>query len=63
MHSTPETTVRVDGVEMLPGTEIMADLQDLHLVHAHNSPNSVALVPQPSEEKSDPLVRPCRRLC
>ena len=43
-------------VEMLPGTEIMADIQGAHFVHAQNSANSAVLVPQPSEDPHDPLV-------
>ena len=52
-----DNTTFVEGAEMLPGTEIMADQQDVHLVHAHNKANSVALVPQPSQDPADPLVR------
>ena len=47
--------VRKD-VEMLPGTEIMADIEGAHFVHAQNSANSAVLVPQPSEDPHDPLV-------
>lgn len=43
--------------ELLPGTELMTEVAGVHLVHAHNAPNAVALVPQPSSDPSDPLVR------
>jgi len=42
--------------EMLPGTEVMADIAGLHQVHANNESISVVLVPQPSEQLHDPLV-------
>lgn len=42
--------------ELLPGTELMTEVAGVHLVHAHNAPNAVALVPQPSFDPSDPLV-------
>ncbi|EON65741.1 hypothetical protein W97_04980 [Coniosporium apollinis CBS 100218] len=41
--------------ELLPGTELMTEVAGVHLVHAHNAPNAVALVPQPSFDPSDPL--------
>jgi predicted RNA binding protein YcfA (HicA-like mRNA interferase family) len=44
-------------VEMLPGTEIMADIAGAHFVHAHNAPNATVLVPQPTADIHDPLVR------
>jgi len=50
---------------MLPGTEIMADIDGVHFVHAQNSASSAVLVPQPSEDPHDPLVRslPLSQLC
>jgi hypothetical protein len=44
-------------VEMLPHTEIMADIAGAHFVHAHNAPNATILVPQPTTDIHDPLVR------
>jgi hypothetical protein len=44
-------------VEMLPGTEIMADIAAAHFVHAHNTPNATVLVPQPIADIHDPLAR------
>ena len=46
------------GVEVLPGTEIMRDVAGVHFVHAHGSPDSAVLVPQPSNNLNDPLVSP-----
>ncbi|KAG9787244.1 hypothetical protein KCU88_g2013, partial [Aureobasidium melanogenum] len=42
-------------VEMLPGTELMAEVAGIHLVHAHNRPNATVLVPQPTASPHDPL--------
>lgn len=47
-------------VEMYPGTEIMRDdirRSNHHLIHNHNSQASVVLIPQPSSNGDDPLVR------
>ncbi|KAJ4518965.1 hypothetical protein HRR78_001055 [Exophiala dermatitidis] len=43
-------------VEMLPGTELMAEVAGIHLVHAHNRPNATVLVPQPTASPHDPLT-------
>lgn len=40
------------GVEILPGTEVMADIGDHHFVKGSKN----VLVPQPSSDKHDPLV-------
>lgn len=40
------------NVEILPGTEVMADVGSHHFVKS----GSGVLVPQPSEDKNDPLV-------
>jgi predicted RNA binding protein YcfA (HicA-like mRNA interferase family) len=45
-------------LEILPGTEIMADVGSHHFVKSKASPDRV-LVPQPSEDSHDPLVRYC----
>ena len=45
------------NVEHVPGTEVMAELTGMHLVHAHGSPGSVVLAPQPTRDPHDPLVR------
>ncbi|EXJ82934.1 hypothetical protein A1O3_06751 [Capronia epimyces CBS 606.96] len=42
-------------VEMLPGTELMAEVAGIHLVHAHNKPTATVLVPQPTASPHDPL--------
>lgn len=42
--------------EIYPGTEIMVDVGTHHFVKASGSENSV-LVPQPSDDQHDPLVR------
>lgn len=45
-------------VEFYPGTEIMGeDLGGNHLIHGHNNRDGVVLVPQPSANSDDPLVR------
>lgn len=45
-------------VELYPGTEIMGeDLVNGHLIHRHNNRDGVVLVPQPSRNSDDPLVR------
>jgi hypothetical protein len=42
--------------ELLPGTELMADVAGPHQVHAHNDTNAIVLVPQPTRHLHDPLV-------
>ncbi|CZR66561.1 related to MFS transporter [Phialocephala subalpina] len=49
------TTERDLHVEMLPGTELLEDVGNLHRIHAHNVANSTVLVPQPSSSPDDPL--------
>jgi hypothetical protein len=44
-------------VEVLPGTKITADIAGAPFVHAHNAPNATVLVPQPTADIHDPLVR------
>jgi hypothetical protein len=44
------------GVELLPGTKVMADVGGAHFLHAQNAASSVVLVPQPSNSPHDPLV-------
>ncbi|KAH8884984.1 serine/threonine kinase 16 [Thozetella sp. PMI_491] len=44
-----------DRAELVPGTEVMADLGDAHLVHAQSSLDSVVLIPQPTDDPHDPL--------
>lgn len=43
------------NVEILPGTEVMIDSENDHFVKASASSDRV-LVPQPSNDPSDPLV-------
>ncbi|KAK5116411.1 hypothetical protein LTR62_007958 [Meristemomyces frigidus] len=45
----------VPDVEIVPGTEIMSDVDGLHYAHAGGSTNGSVLVPQPSNNPSDPL--------
>ena len=45
-----------DSVEVLPGTEIMADVAGSHFVHAYNTSDSTVLIPQPTSDPQDPLV-------
>lgn len=49
-------------VEILPGTEVMADIGGAHFIHAHNSAHSTVLVPQPTDDPHDPLVSILRGL-
>jgi hypothetical protein len=44
------------GLELLPGTKVMADIGGAHFVHGRNASSSVVLVPQPSNSPHDPLV-------
>lgn len=44
-------------IEMLPGTELLEDVGNLHRIHDHNAVNSTVLVPQPSSSPNDPLVK------
>ena len=46
--------------ELVPGTEIMMDHDDINFVHAHNSSSSAVLVPQPTNDRHDPLVSQVR---
>jgi len=48
---------RETNVEILPGTEVMADIAGAHFIHADNSTKSTVLVPQPTDDPHDPLVR------
>ena len=43
-------------IQIYPGTEIMVDVGSHHFVKSTNSSGRV-LVPQPSDNKHDPLVR------
>lgn len=43
-------------VEVIPGTEFMKDAGGTHFVHAHNSAESIILIPQPTKRLDDPLV-------
>ncbi|KAK3670972.1 hypothetical protein LTR78_009088 [Recurvomyces mirabilis] len=42
-------------VEIIPGTEIMADVGGVHYAHAGGSQSGSVLIPQPSNNPSDPL--------
>lgn len=44
------------NVEMLPGTEFLTDVGNLHRIHDRNAQDSTVLVPQPSADPNDPLV-------
>ncbi|KAF2726042.1 MFS general substrate transporter [Polychaeton citri CBS 116435] len=43
------------NVEIVPGTEVMTDVGDVHFAHAGGASNGTVLVPQPSNNPSDPL--------
>jgi hypothetical protein len=47
-------------LELLPGTEVMTDVEGIHFVHDHHTghaeKNGVVLIPQPSGDPHDPLV-------
>ncbi|CAK3809951.1 Protein HOL1 [Lecanosticta acicola] len=45
---------QIEDVEIIPGTEVMKDVGDVHFAHAGGA-NSSVLVPQPSNNPSDPL--------
>lgn len=51
MPGTPRDDLRID---IIPGTEIMADIGKHHFVKSNDSSHRV-LVPQPSESPNDPL--------
>ncbi|KAK4505442.1 hypothetical protein PRZ48_003405 [Zasmidium cellare] len=42
-------------VEILPGTEVMKDVGDVHFAHANGAGRGSVLVPQPSNNPNDPL--------
>ncbi|VUC22227.1 unnamed protein product [Clonostachys rosea] len=44
-----------EQIEMIPGTEIMADIEEKHLAHAHHSTSAAVLIPQPTNDPHDPL--------
>jgi hypothetical protein len=60
---TPHTAHHEEGategeqIEMIPGTEVMTDVEEKHLAHAHNTASSAILIPQPTNDPHDPLVR------
>jgi len=43
------------NVEIIPGTEILTDLEETHFVRGGRQ--GVILVPQPTQDPHDPLVR------
>ena len=43
-------------VDVIPGTEIMKGANNVHVVHAYGSAESVVLIPQPTNSLDDPLV-------
>lgn len=49
-------SARNRDVSMVPGTELMTDVDGDPHVHVGNLANSVVLVPQPSKDLHDPLV-------
>jgi hypothetical protein len=53
---TEHDGVRNLETELIPGTEIMVDHDDVNFVHAHNSSSSTVLIPQPTNDRHDPLV-------
>ncbi|KAF2214004.1 hypothetical protein CERZMDRAFT_57994 [Cercospora zeae-maydis SCOH1-5] len=50
-HQAPK---RID-VEIIPGTEVMKDFDDVHFAHAGGADTGSVLVPQPSNNVDDPL--------
>lgn len=42
-------------VEIIPGTEVMKDVGDVHFAHAGGRENGSVLVPHPTNDKNDPL--------
>jgi hypothetical protein len=49
-------------VEIIPGTEIMRDVGDVHFAHAGGSESGSVLVPHPSNNPNGmlvPVVRSC----
>ena len=40
-------------IEIIPGTEVMRDVEDIHFTHAKGS--DVVLIPHPSTALEDPL--------
>ncbi|KAF2442058.1 MFS general substrate transporter [Karstenula rhodostoma CBS 690.94] len=42
-------------VDIIPGTELMKNADNVHLVHAHNSAESIVLIPQPTNSINGPL--------
>ncbi|CAG9942530.1 unnamed protein product [Clonostachys rosea f. rosea IK726] len=58
---TPHTAHHEEGategeqIEMIPGTEVMTDVEEKHLAHAHNTASSAILIPQPTNDPHDPL--------
>jgi hypothetical protein len=46
-------------VELIPGTEILTDLEDTHFIRGGR--HAIVLVPQPTSDPHDPLVG-CRTI-
>ena len=53
--SAAEEAQRRLHVEIIPGTEILTDLEDTHFIRGGRK--GVVLVPQPTSDPHDPLVR------
>lgn len=48
--------IRAD-VDLVPGTEVMTDVLGATLHHSSNEQSATVLIPQPTDDPSDPLVR------
>jgi hypothetical protein len=46
-----------ESLEILPGTEVMKDHDGIHFIHAQNAAQGPILIPIPSDNAHDPLVR------
>lgn len=48
------------GVDLVPGTEVMAEVRGARFYHSSRGQDATVLVPQPSDDRHDPLVSlPC----
>lgn len=59
LTSTPATAISVEGrgnVDLVPGTEVMIDVLGTTNSDGSSSQNAQVLIPQPTNDPSDPLV-------
>lgn len=43
-------------VDLVPGTEVMTEIGGARFYHNEDNPDSVVLIPQPTDDPHDPLV-------